>query len=42
MNSLVLKVNVSSVKQIQRCVRAKLKGITRFARVGWPEECNRY
>ena len=30
MSSLVLKVNVSSVEQIRRSLRAKLKGVARL------------
>ena len=38
----VRKVNVSSVEQIRRSLRAKLKGMTRLVCIGWHEECNRY
>ena len=34
MSSLVLKVNISSVEQIRRSLRAKLKGMARFRMQG--------
>ena len=42
MSSLALKVNVSSVEQIRRSLRAKLEGMAPLVCVGWYEECNRY
>ena len=42
MSSLVVKANVSSVEQIRRSLKAKLKGMTCLVYVGWYEEYNKY
>ena len=42
MSSLVLKVNISSVEQNRRSLRAMLKGMARLVYGGWHEECDRY
>ena len=42
MSSLVRRANVSFVEQMQRSLRAELKGTERLVCIGGHDKCNKY